>query len=133
MTKICYAKEKIYLYKDFNLKNKNLYDLEFIHSSNETHICFFAGLQLTDSVYEKKLSLLYELKNLINSNSYSYTLKFISPEEGFLIFGDIINNDKLKFYNDHLEENYINLNVNNYAYNNIPWKFYLEKIYVVNI
>ena len=61
ITNICYAKEKIYLYNDYNLKNKKLCDLEFIHSSNETHICFFAGLQFAESDYEKQLSLLYQL------------------------------------------------------------------------
>ena len=129
MTNICYAKERIYLYDDFDLKKKKLYDLEFIHSSNETHICFFAGLQLTEAIYEKKLSLLYQLKNLIDSNSYSWVLKFTSPEEGFLIFGDIVNNNKLKFYNDNIEENYITQTVFATFSSVIYWKFYLEKIF----
>ena len=30
MTNICYAKENIYLYNDFDLKDKKLYDLEFL-------------------------------------------------------------------------------------------------------
>ena len=129
LTNICYAKESIYLYKDFNLKDKQLYNLDFIHSSNETHVCFFAGLQLTEALYEKPLSLLYQLKNLINANSYSWALKFTSPEEGFLIFGDIVGNDKLKFYNDNIEDNYITQNVFSMYASVIHWKFYLEKIY----
>ena len=129
ISKTCHAKEKIYFYNDLNLKIKNIYDIEFIHSSNETHICFFGGLQLTDSPIEESTNLFYQLKNLINSKTFSWTLKFISPEEGYFIFGDIINNKELTFYNDNNEDNYIPLNVQTYLLSNINWKIYFEKIF----
>lgn len=129
ISKTCYAKEKIYIYKDLNLKTKNIYDIEFIHSSNETHLCFFSGLQLTESSIENDINLFYQLKNLTNSKTFSWTLKFNSPEEGYFIFGDIINNKELNFYNDNNEDNYIPLNVETFFLNNINWKIYFEKIF----
>ena len=129
ISNICYAKEKIYLYNDFNLKEKKLYDIEFIHSSNESNICMFGGLQIAESLEDKKINLFYQLKHLIKSNSYSWTLKFISPDEGFLIFGDIINNNQFNFYNDNHEENYISLYIPSLLTDKISWKLYFEKIY----
>ena len=80
----CYAREKIYFYKDINLKEKKSYNIEFIHSSNESNICFFSGLQLTESPIDQKINLFYQLKELINSTTYSWTLKFNSQDEGYL-------------------------------------------------
>ena len=130
ISNVCYAKEKIYLYTDSNLKQKKLYDIEFIHSSNETHICFFAGLQITESIADEKIILLHQLKKLINSNSYTWTLKFTSPDEGHFIFGDIINNNKLNFYNDNIEDNYISLSVPTYSLDTINWKLFFEKVII---
>ena len=117
----------MFLYKDLNLKKKTLFDIEFIHSSNDTHICFFAGLLISDSY--KNINLIHQLKKLINSNSYSWSLKFTSHDEGVLIFGDIINNSQLEFYNDNIEDNYISLNIPTYSLDTMSWKFFFEKIY----
>ena len=125
----CYAKEKIFLYNNFNLIEKKLYNIEFIHSSNETHICFFGGLQLTESPIDLKINLFYQIKHLINSQTYTWSLIFTTPNEGFFIFGDIINNNKIHFYNDNIEDNYISLNIPAYSLSTITWKLYFEKIY----
>ena len=125
ISKVCNAKETIALYNDFNLKQKKLYNIEFIHSSNETNICFFASVQKTESPAYEKINLLNQLKNLINSNSFSWTLKFTSPDEGFFIFGDIINNNKINFYNDNIEENYMTLE---FPSSSIYWKLYFDKV-----
>ena len=130
ISNVCYAKEKIYLYNDFNLKQKQLYDIEFIHSSNESHICFFAGLDITESIAYQKINLFHQLKKLINSNAYSWAFKFTSPDEGYFIFGDIINNNKLEFYNDNIDDNYITLSIPIYSLESISWKLYLEKIII---
>ena len=124
----CYGKEKLYLFKDFNLKEKNLFDIGFIHSSNETNICFFASLQISESLADQKVNLFIQLKNLINSNDVTWSLKFTSPDSGFLIFGDIIGNDKLKFYNDNIEENYMTSTFYSYSKTSIYWKLYFDKI-----
>ena len=128
----CYAKEKMYFYNDLNLKEKKSYEIQFLHSSNETHICFFSALQLTDSPIDKKINLFSQLKHLINSKTYSWSLKFNSPDEGYLIFGDIIDNNELKFYNDNKDENYMSFNVPTFLFSNIIWKLYFEKIYFDN-
>ena len=131
----CLAKEKIYFYTDMNLKEKKKFDINFIHSSNETHICFFGGLQLTESPAYEPINLFYQFKNLINSNKYSWTLKFNSPDDGYFIFGDIINNNKLKFYNDNNEQNYIDIYSKTYL-STIYWKLPFDKIifddYIIN-
>ena len=125
---VCYAKEKIFLYKDLNLKKRELFNIEFIHSSNETHICFFGGLLITNNIADKKVNLIHQLKQLINSNSYSWSLKFTSPDSGLFIFGDIINNKNLNFYNDNIEDNYITYEIPTYSLDTISWKLYFEKI-----
>ena len=124
----CYAKEKLFLFQDFNLKEKKLFDIEFIHSSNETNICFFACLQIAESLVDLKVNLLIQLKNLINSNAVTWSLKFTSPDDGFLIFGDIIDNDKLKFYNENIKDNYLPLQIYAYSKTDIYWKLYFDKI-----
>ena len=129
ISKVCYAKEKMYFYNDINLKEKNTYDIEFFHSCNGTNICFFSGLQLTDSLADKKINLLIQLKNLLNSKSYYYTLKYTSPEEGYFIFGDIINNKNLNFYSDNIEENYFYESIPTYSLDTIYWKIFFDKIY----
>ena len=124
----CFAKEKIYIYKDFNLKEKELFDIEFIHSCNETQICFFAGFQITENIADKSINLFHQINNSIHSNSFSWALNFTSPDEGVLIFGDIINNNKLDFYNDNIEDNYISLGVSAYSLDSITWKLMFEKV-----
>ena len=133
---VCYAKEKIFLYKDLNLKEKQLYDLEFYHSSNETHVCFFAGLQISESLADKDINLFCQLQKLINSNYKTWTLKFTSPNEGVFIFGDIIGNKDLKFYNDNIDANYLPLKTYAYSITSIYWKLEFDKVifgdYVIN-
>ena len=128
ITNTCYAKEKVYFYNDLNLKEKKIYDIQFVHSTNETNVCFFAGLLLTQSSAYKKSNFFDQVKHLINSKSYSWALKFDSPDEGELIFGDIKGNKNLKFYNDNSEDNYKSYQVQTFS-EVIYWKLYFEKIY----
>ena len=48
-SKSCYAMEKFKFFTDIqiNKNNADYYDIEFIHTVNDTEICFFDGLQLT--------------------------------------------------------------------------------------
>lgn len=124
----CYASEKMNFYSDLQLKDKKNYDIQFIHTSNETTICFFGCLQLTYSLVDEKVNLFIQLKRLINSGSYSWTLKFNSPDDGYFIFGDIIGNKELQFYSDNIEENYYHLPIQVYDPSRIFWKIPIEKI-----
>ena len=49
-------------YNDIKLKQKNSYNVEFIHSSNESNICFFAGLQMTNSYVDQQVNLFMDIK-----------------------------------------------------------------------
>lgn len=125
----CYAKEKMQFYTDFNLKEKKSFDISFIHSSNATHICFFSCLQLTESPADQPINMFYQIKHLINSNKYTWMLKFNSPDDGYFIFGDIINNNKLKFYNDNNEDNFIPINIPPILFK-IYWKLPFKKLFI---
>ena len=108
-SKLCYAKEKFKFYTNIKLNKDNIYfyDIEFIHTLNNTNICFFDGLQLTTDAKSKELNFFYQLKNNLNSKSYSWMLKFNSQDEGYFIFGDIINNENIDFIKDiNIIENY---------------------------
>ena len=129
ISKVCHANEKMIFYNDINLKQKNSYNVEFIHSSNESNICFFAGLQMTNSYFDQQVNFFYQFKHLINSKSYSWALKFNSPDEGYFIFGDIINNKNLIFYNENIEENYMYENAYSIFTDKIYWKFYFDKLF----
>ena len=131
--KLCYAKEKFKFYTDIqmNENNINISEIEFIHTVNKTEICFFDGLQLSIDAKNKELNFFYQLKNLIKSKSYSWMLKFISPDEGYFIFGDIINNENIDFMKDiNIEDNYESIYVKPFSSGTIFWQITFDYLYL---
>ena len=127
----CYAKEKIKLYSDTDLKESKFYEIHFIHTTNESGVCFLGNTEISSAVFDKIYNFIYQLKNLTNSKSYTWTLKYTSPEEGYFIFGDIIGNNKITFYNDNIEENYYSITMASII-EKIFWRTQITKIYIGN-
>ena len=132
ISNVCYASEKMIFYKDIDLKEKSAIDLNFIHSSNSSNNCFLAGLVLTNLMDDKKINLFYQLKQIINSKNYDWGLYFTSPNEGKFIFGDIKNNENIKFYNTNDKNNFISIQVNTLYRLRIYWKIKIDKIIIGN-
>lgn len=131
--KSCFAKEKFKFYTDIKLSKENikLYDIEFIHTVNKTEICFFDGLQWTSDSNSKERNFLYQLKNNINSKYYSWMLKFNSPDEGYFIFGDIINNNNIDFIKDiNIDDNYESIYVQPFSSGTIFWKISFDYLFL---
>ena len=134
-SKLCYAKEKFKFYTNIKLNKDNIYfyDIEFIHTLNNTNICFFDGLQLTTDAKSKELNFFYQLKNNLNSKSYSWMLKFNSQDEGYFIFGDIINNENIDFIKDiNIIENYESIYVQSFPSGTIFWKITFDYLFLGN-
>ena len=132
ISKACYASEKMVFYNDINLKEKSIFNIKFVHSSNDSHNCFLAGLILTNNLIDKEFSLFHQLKQLTNSKNYDWALYFTSPNEGKFIFGDIINNDKINFNNENNKNNFIKIQVNTLFSLRIYWKIKIDKIIIGN-
>ena len=132
ISQACYASEKMIFYNDINLSHKSTFNIKFIHSSNDSHNCFLAGLILTNSLIDKEFSLFHQLKQLTNAENYDWALYFTSPNEGKFIFGDVINNDKINLYKDNNKNNYIKIQVNSLFSLRIYWKIKIDKIIVGN-
>jgi len=134
-SKLCWAKEKFKFFTDIQINKNNAvyYDIEFIHTVNNTEICFFDGLQLTTDVKSKEINLFYQLKKEINSKSYSWMMKFNSPDDGFLIFGDIKNNNNIDFMKDiNIEDNYESIYVKPFTSGTIFWSITFDYLYLGN-
>jgi len=130
-SKLCYAKEKFRFYTDTQMTNINFYDMEFIHTVNKTETCFFDGLQITTDKKNKELNFFYQLKNLIKSKSYAWMLKFNSADEGYFIFGDIINNKNIEFMKDiNTIDNYESIYVKPFSSGTIFWKLSFDYLYL---
>ena len=131
--KLCYAKEKFKFYRDTKLSEDciEFYDIEFIHTINNSGICFFDGLQMTTEFKNRELNLFHQLKNSIDSKSYSWTLKFNSPDEGLFIFGDIINNNNIHFIKDiNTYDNYDYIYVKPFTSGTIFWKLDIDYLFL---
>jgi len=118
----CNASEKMIFYKDLAQKEKTINEFKFLHVSNDSHICLLGGLLEGNNDY----NLLYQVKNLINSKKYTWSPYFINRDEGKLIIGDIIGNNKLEFYNENIEDNYLQFGSQYCPY----WKIGIGKIYI---
>ena len=130
-SKLCYAKEKFRFYTDTQMANTNFYDMEFIHTVNNTETCFFDGLQITTDKKDKELNFFIQLKNLIKSKSYAWMLKFNSADEGYFIFGDIINNKNIEFMKDiNTVDNYESIYVKPFSSGTIFWKLSFDYLYL---
>ena len=125
----CYAKEKFKFFDDLSLKNSKFYDLEFIHPTNKSGICFLSSIDIIDGI-NKQYNFFSELKNLLDS-AYSWTLKYTSSDEGYFIFGDIIGNKKITFYNENIEQNFYSETMPSIT-DRIFWRFQISKIYFDN-
>ena len=133
--KLCYAKEKFKFYKDtkMNKENINLFDIEFIHTVNDTEICLFDGLQLTNEYKNKEINFFNQMKNNINSKFYSWMIKFNSSDEGYFIFGDILNNDNIHFMKGiNREENFESVYEKPFQSGTIFWKLSFAYLYLGN-
>ena len=125
----CKASEKMILYKDLAQKEKIINEFNFLHVSNDSHICLLGGLIEGNAEY----NLLYQVKKLIKSKKYAWSLYFINRDEGKLIIGDIIGNNKLEFYNENIEENYIQFGKQyTPSGTSMFWKIDVGKIYIGN-
>ena len=129
------ASEKMIFYKDFACKEKSIYEVKFLHTYNATHytnhICLLTGILDTNSETDKRHFLFYQIKDLIHSKKFSWSLYFTGPNEGKFIIGDIIDNNDLTFYNDNKYENYIGIEQSKLT-DKIFWRFTSEKIYIGN-
>ena len=132
----CIAEENVILYTDESLKEKKVFPFKFIHSTNETNICLFASLQKHVSSIDKTQSFIDQLKELSGAKSYTWTLKYISPDRGLFIFGDIIDNDKIIFGKNeikNIEKNYVSIYTLNILTSRIFWKIKSDKLIFGNI
>ena len=129
------ASEKMIFYRDLASKEKSIYEVKFLHTYNATHItnhiCLLTGILDTNSESDKRHYLFYQVKNLIHSKKFTWSLYFTGPNEGKFIIGDIIDNKDLTFYNDNKNENYFGVRQLNLT-NKIFWRLSSEKIYIGN-
>ena len=125
----CKASEKMIFYKDLAQKEKTINKFNFLHVSNDSHICLLGGLVEGDEEY----NLLYQVKKLIKSKKYTWSPYFINRDEGKLIIGDIIGNNKLEFYSDNIEDNYMQFGKQySPSGTSIFWKVGIGNIYIGN-
>ena len=127
----CIASEKMIFYKDLKNKQKSTYEVQFLHISNGNLVCFLSGIYDTPNIFDKPVSLFYQIKNLINSNKFTWSLYYDTQNEGKFIIGDIIGNKNLEFYNENKKENYIALKQSAFG-EKIFWKFQADTIYIGN-
>lgn len=127
----CIASEQMIFYKDLEEKEKSYYEIKFIHDTNKTNICILTGLIDTQSPKEIKFSLFHQIKDLINSKKFTWSFDFKGQNEGKFIIGDIIDNDKLNFYNENKNENFIQSKQYRFGLE-VFWRIYPEKIYIGN-
>ena len=128
----CVAEEKLIFYTDENLKEKAIYPFKFIHSTSENNICLFVSLkQHVSKVYETQ-SFIEQLKELSGSKAYSWTLKYTNESSGFFIFGDIINNDKIKLNKNNeiknIDNNYESIYMENILTSGKYYKLKSDKL-----
>jgi hypothetical protein len=86
---------------------------------------------MTTEFKNRELNLFHQLKNSIDSKSYSWTLKFNSPDEGLFIFGDIINNNNIHFIKDiNTYDNYDYIYVKPFISGTIFWKLDIDYLFL---
>ena len=101
----CIAEDEFIFYNNEKLSEKIRHTLKFIHTTNENNICFFASLQKNINNEDKSKSFIDELKLLSGVKSYSWSLKYISDNEGIFIFGDIIDNLEINLDKNNIVRN----------------------------
>ena len=131
--KCCIIEEKFIFYTDEKLTQKKIYPIKFIHSTNKTNICLFGSLQRYYNAVDKSKSFIDQLKDLSNSKTYTWTLKYTSIDSGLFIFGDIIDNEKIIFDEKNIvkniEKNYESIYAINLFTGRIFWKMNLDTLF----
>ena len=125
------ASEQMIFYKDLEAKDKSTHEMNFLHVSNDTHSCLLAGNFNSKSQADKDYNLFLQVKELINSQKYTWSLYFNNKDEGKFIIGDIIDNDKFTFYNNNTKDNYIQITQSE-PLGKIFWKIKFENIFIGN-
>ena len=125
------ASEQMIFYKDLEAKDKSIYEVNYLHVSNDTHSCLLAGNFDSKSPADEPYNLLHQVKKLINSQKFTWSLYFTNKDEGKFIIGDIIDNDKLAFYLNNTMENYIQIKQITLV-GKIFWKIKVSNIYIGN-
>ena len=130
--KCCIVEEKFNFYTDLKLQEKKIFPFKFIHTTNQTNICLFGSLQKNVKNNDKSKSFIDQLRELSGSKTYTWTLKYTSYDSGLFIFGDIINNEKIKFNEKNtiknIETNYESLYTTNLFTSKIFWKISINKL-----
>ena len=105
-TKEGFASERMVLYRDIDLKIKNIayYTRMRITSYNEERQCAVFGLKMKSDVYEFIQSFIKTFKENTNIKSYKWTLKYNSDDEGLLVLGDNPVEYEPKFKNKNYTE-----------------------------
>ena len=127
---LCYSSENIVLYKDMDLKQSSVKTFQFVQASNDTNNCFCFGLTDTNNAFEMPRNFFSQAKELINSKKKTWSLFFTNINEGKFIFGDIINNKNLNFYNDNDESNYLDIRQQKILSNTINYRVKFDKLII---
>ena len=125
------ASEKMIFYKDLEAKDKTTYEVNYLHVSNDTHSCLLAGNFESESFADKEYNLFHQVKQLINSQKFTWSLYFNNKDEGVFIIGDIMDNEIFTFYNNNTKDNYIQIK-QTVAISKIYWKIKILNIYIGN-
>ena len=99
MSNVSMINETLYLYDDFNLKEKKPFEgIKIVYADNEEKIqkekyhentCINIGLQLGWTYYEDyPTNLIYQLKKNKISETYDFSIKYNSENEGIIIIGN---------------------------------------------
>jgi hypothetical protein len=130
--KCCVVEEKLIFYNDEALSEKHVYPFKFIHSTNQDNICFFSSLQQNIKEVDKTKSFIEQLKALTGAKTYTWILKYTSVDSGLFIFGDIVDNDKVKIDNKNhvknIEQNYDSIYSKNVFNHKLFWKINADRL-----
>ena len=132
----CIVEEKLIFYTDTNLSEKKIYPFKFIHTTNQTNICFFGSLQKYLNEVDKSKSFMDQMKKLSGAETYTWTLKYTSENSGLFIFGDIIDNEKVQLDKKNkvrnIDNNYESIYSVNVFSSKIFWQINSDKLFFGN-
>jgi len=130
--KCCVVEEKLIFYNDEELSEKQVYPFKFIHSTGQDNICFYSSLQQNIKELDKSKSFIEQLKALTGAKTYTWILKYTSADSGLFIFGDIVDNDKIKIDNKNhvknIEKNYDSIYSKNVFNHKLFWKINADRL-----
>jgi len=130
--KCCVVEEKLIFYNDEALSEKKVYPFKFIHSTDQDNICFFSSLQQNIKIVDRTKSFIEQLKALTGAKVYTWTLKYTSVDSGLFIFGEIVDNEKIKIDNKNhvknIEKNYDSIYSTNVFNHKLFWKINADRL-----